>query len=385
VLTLEPQDASELAAILGEATRAKTPVGIRGGGTKSEWGTASPGLQISTARLNQLVSHRHGDLTATVEAGAVLADVNRLLGHHRQWIPLDPPWPDRATIGGIVATNDSGPRRHRFGAPRDLIIGVEIARADGVRAKAGGIVVKNVAGYDLSRLMTGSFGCLAVILSATFKLYPLPEASRTVVVDLPSTAAAGALVAALNASQLTPTAVEIQSSPLRLLVRFESTEPSVDEQSTRTVRLAEEAGGRAVAIRNADELREWQAHAERPWRAAGTVLKLTTLPAALTETLEAVTRAAGDCEIEIAGRAGLGVLLVRLDGPNQAQARAIGALRERCQPGAGSVVVLRASDELRSSIDVWGPMGDAFGVMQAVKRSFDPHGILNPGRGPGGL
>src|SRR5262249_48256512 len=130
-----------------------------------------------------VVAHRHGDLTATIQAGATLTDVNHTLGQHRQWIPLDAPWPDRATIGGIVATNDSGPRRHRDGAPRDLIIGIEIVLADGTAAKAGGIVVKNVAGYDVSRLMTGSFGSLAVIVGATFKLYPVPPASRTVVVD----------------------------------------------------------------------------------------------------------------------------------------------------------------------------------------------------------
>jgi FAD/FMN-containing dehydrogenase len=123
---------------------------------------------LSTLSLNRVVAHRHGDLTATVEAGARLDDVNRELARHGQWLPLDPPWSDRATIGGIVATNDAGPRRHRYGTPRDLIIGIEIARADGVRAKAGGIVVKNVAGYDLARLMTGSFGSLALITSATF-------------------------------------------------------------------------------------------------------------------------------------------------------------------------------------------------------------------------
>src|SRR5262249_22048291 len=179
------------------------------------------------------------------------------LGQHRQWIPLDPPWPERATIGGIVATNDSGPRRHRFGAPRDLIIGVEIARADGVRSKAGGIVVKNVAGYDLARLMTGSFGCLGVVLNATFKLYPLPSVSRTAVVDVPSARVLGPLVLALNGSQLTPTAIEMESPPLRLLVRFESTEASVEEQSRQALRLVEQSGARGTIVGGEEEAREW--------------------------------------------------------------------------------------------------------------------------------
>src|SRR5207342_3086849 len=146
---------------------------------------------------------------------------------HRQWIPLDPPSADRATIGGVVATNDSGPRRHRYGSPRDLIIGVEFARADGRLAKGGGIVVKNVAGYDLPRLMTGSFGSLAVIVSATFKLYPLTSASATVVVDLTSAPDLSPLVGRVLASHLTPTALELQTSPPRLLMRFESIAESV--------------------------------------------------------------------------------------------------------------------------------------------------------------
>src|SRR5262249_6156309 len=210
------------------------------------------------------------------------------LGQHRQWIPLDPPWPDRATIGGIVATNDSGPRRHRYGAPRDLIIGVEIARADGVRAKAGGIVVKNVAGYDIARLMTGSFGSLALITTATFKLYPLPVASRTVVVDLPSHAATGAVTLAINASHLTPTAVEIQSPSLRMLIRFESTEASVDAQSTAAAGLVSSSAAAVRTIQGDEERREWQAHAGRPWNEEGAVAKITLLPGDLAATLDAI-------------------------------------------------------------------------------------------------
>ena len=162
-----------------------TACSCAGRARSSGWGAAPRQIDIliSTARLNAVVAHRHGDLTATIQAGARLGDVNRALAQHRQWIPLDPPSADSATIGGIVATNDSGPRRHRYGAPRDLIIGVEFARADGRLAKGGGIVVKNVAGYDLPRLLTGSFGSLGVIVTATFKLYPLTAASRTLIVE----------------------------------------------------------------------------------------------------------------------------------------------------------------------------------------------------------
>ncbi len=157
---VEPASAEAIGSVLEWASREGHCVLVRGSGTKLGWGAAPRQIDIliSTARLNAVVAHRHGDLTATIQAGARLGDVNRALAQHRQWIPLDPPSADSATIGGIVATNDSGPRRHRYGAPRDLIIGVEFARADGRLAKGGGIVVKNVAGYDLPRLLTGSFG-----------------------------------------------------------------------------------------------------------------------------------------------------------------------------------------------------------------------------------
>ena len=176
---VEPASGEAVGGVLEWASREKLCVLVRGSGTKLGWGAAPRQIDIlmSTARLNAVVAHRHGDLTATIQAGAKLGDVNRALAQHGQWIPLDPPSADRATIGGLVATNDSGPRRHRYGAPRDLIIGVEFARADGRLAKGGGIVVKNVAGYDLPRLLTGSFGSLGVIVTATFKLYPLTAAS----------------------------------------------------------------------------------------------------------------------------------------------------------------------------------------------------------------
>jgi glycolate oxidase FAD binding subunit len=385
--TIEPSTAGDVAAALTEASRDLRRVAIRGGGTKLNWGALPKPADtlLSTSRLNAVVAHRHGDLTATIEAGAVLDDVNGELARHAQWLPLDPPWSDRATIGGIVSTNDSGPRRHRFGAPRDLIIGVDIVRADGVPAKAGGIVVKNVAGYDLARLVTGACGCLAVVVRATFKLYPLSAASRTVVIDVPDHASAGACVSAVLASQLTPTALELQAPPVRLLVRFESIEASVERQAAEVARLAASCGGRTAVVSGDAEAQEWTAHGSRVWNAPGAVVKITLLPAELAATLDAIRDACRGLTLQMVGRAGLGVLLARLDGDPAAQARAIAALRTRVPLARGSAVLLRGSDELKASIDAWGPMGDAFALMQAVKRSFDPKGILNPGRGPGGL
>ncbi len=374
---IEPGNAEAAGGALADASARGLSVRIQGGGTKIGWNTVDdPAVVLSTRRLDRLIAHRAGDLTATIEAGATLAAVNRQLASHGQWLPLDPAWPDRATVGGLLATNDAGPRRHRYGAPRDLIIGVEIARADGVRAKAGGIVVKNVAGYDLSRLMTGSFGTLALILSATFKLYPLPAASRTVVIDVPAPAAAAAVVRAMTSSQLTPTALELQSAPLRVLVRFESTERSAQHQAEMAARLAETIGGRAVLAAGADEQRLWDEHRERPWSGRGAVLKVTLLPSMLAATLDAIAEAAGGSDWEAVGRAGVGVLLVRADVDHARAAQLIGRLREQQASAGGSAIVLRGPRELRESVGSAAAQSSAFAVMRAVKRAFDPSGIL---------
>jgi glycolate oxidase FAD binding subunit len=243
--------------------------------------------------------------------------------------------------------------------------------------------------------MAGSYGCLGVILSATFKLYPRPTASATVVVGGVSPASAGAIVAAIEQNQLTPTAIEIQTAGVessRLLIRFESIEASVDQQGACAVRLAAAQGRRATILRGDDEEREWSSHRERPWGGRGAVAKITCLPADVPATLEALgvrgtsTKAAADnCCADAIGRARVGVLLARFDGDLTSQSSAIGALRRRNAPGRGSVVLVRASDELESAVGRWGPLGDAFDVMQSLKRAFDPNGTLNPGRGPGGL
>ena len=386
-LVAAPATGDALAATLAWASAEGLSVRVTGGGTKQDWGTPRAGfdLLISTAALSRVVEHRHGDLTATVEAGATLAAVNAALGAHGQRLPWDPPWPAQATIGGIVATNDSGPRRHGHGAPRDSIIGVTMARMDGRIAKAGGIVVKNVAGYDLARLLTGSFGCLGVILTATFKLAPAPPASRTVEVSVESLEEAAPVAADLAASPLTPTAIEVAWAPARLLARFESVEASVAQQAEAACAIAGERGS-AVVLGGEEEQAAWGRHAAH-WSAGGTLVKLSTVPAELFTTLVWLRdRAAADgLEMAAAGRAGLGVVDVRLDGPPEAQAALVGALRERLPVGRGSAVIRRGAPELRRHIEAWGPIGDGMPVMMAIKRQFDPAGLLNPGRGPGGL
>jgi glycolate oxidase FAD binding subunit len=384
---VEPTTPEAVGAVLQWASRDKLSVLVRGSGTKLGWGPAPRhiGILISMARLNAVVAHRHGDLTATIQAGATLANVNRALAQHRQWIPLDPPSAHLATIGGIVATNDSGPRRHRYGAPRDLIIGVEFARADGQLAKGGGIVVKNVAGYDLPRLLTGSFGSLGVIITATFKLYPLTAASRTLIVEPSTVDHLAQLAIKLSASHLTPTALEFATHPLRLIIRFESIEASVAQQSETATRLVAESGYAARILSAPEEEEFWHGHTRLADDERGALLKISVVPTDLAETLNVVERAAGNRGYVAAGRAGAGVFLLRITEDVQVQKRVIERLREVLQTGRGSAGVVKSSLELRNQIDVWGPIGDGLAVMKAVKQQFDPAGILSPGRGPGGL
>ena len=386
-LVAEPSTVDRLVATLGWAADLGLTVRVRGGGTKQQWGAvAQPfDLLLSTARLNAVVEHRHGDLTATIEAGATLAAVSAALADHAQRLPLDPPWPARATIGGIVATNDSGPARHHHGAPRDLIIGCSIVLADGRAAKSGGIVVKNVAGYDLARLMTGSFGTLAVIASATFKLAPVASSSRTVSIAMDSLEDAAPLIARLADAPLTPSALELEWSPARLHVRFESVEAAVVQQAAEVGRLAA-GSGRATTSEGEAESRLWADYAGRRV-GPGTHVKLATRPTELVPTLVRLRDACrrGAVEMAAAGRAALGVVEVRLDGAAAAQARVIEQLRESLPPGEGSAVVRQAEPELRRLVDPWGSIGDALPIMQRIKAQLDPDSRLNPGGGPGGI
>ena len=384
---LRPSTAAEVAAAMKRASDARQATVIRGAGTKADWGrTAAPvDVVIDMRRLNRILAHQHGDLTATIEAGATLREVNDALARHGQWLPLDPPFDDRATIGGILATNDSGPLRHRFGTPRDLVIGVSLATTDGVVSKAGGQVVKNVAGYDLSKLITGSFGSLAAIVSATFKLSPLPAASQTLVVEAADAEALGRIVREMMASQLEPIAFEIetghsaqrpQNTQSSLLLRFASLPAVVDAQIAQA-----EAGLKAcvTASRRIDgdaERAVWHEHTARLRDAPGAIVRASWLPADVAAVVTELQHAGA----ELSGRAAIGAGLIRIDGDDAAQARAIERLRQ--SRTIGNIVIARGSPALKALVDVWGPQGDRAQLFASLKRAFDPNGVLNAGRGP---
>ena len=399
--TIESGTAQEFALALRDASARRQSVLIRGAGTKMDWGRTPGAIDVilSTRRMNRLLAHQHGDLTATAEAGITLAGMNRALAGHRQWLPLDPPFADRATIGGILATNDSGPLRHRFGTPRDLVIGVELATTDGALAKAGGRVVKNVAGYDLSKLVAGSFGSLAAIVSATFKLAPLPAASKTLVIEASDFDAIGRIVGAMMASQLEPLAFEIhvpdivgaelgppsragQRRPLRpsLLLRFASVAAACDAQIAQACALAPLTDCATETLQCDEEREAWETHGRRIWDAPGAIVRASWLPATVSAAMSELRRMARSACIQLAGRAAVGTGLIRIDADVRAQAAVVEQLRQSAL--FGNVVIARGSPDLKALVDVWGPRGDRDHVFASVKRALDPDGVLNAGRGP---
>ena len=365
-----PTDAAEVAEVLRSTSGTVVPVGA---GTKTGWAAppASCDLLLRTTGLDRIVEHAPGDLVVVAEAGVPLASLQRRLAVYGQMLALDPA--ERgATLGGIVSANASGPRRLRYGTARDLLIGVTVVLADGTTAKAGGKVVKNVAGYDLGKLYTGAHGGLGVVVSTTWRLHPLPPARGAVVVPVRDSGEAGRFAAALTRSTLTPTAVELDwrrgrgdgGDPGQLVVLFESIAASVEAQ-TRA----------AVALLGAGEVVD----AVPPWfgaRPAGPlVLRLAYEPFALPQVLDALPSGASGTASACTGVAYVAVP----DGADLA------ALRASIAPYDGSAVVIAAADGSRAALDHWGPPGDAFGLMTRVKDRFDPTRRLSPGRLLGGL
>src|SRR5437762_7956527 len=237
-LIVEPAAEQQLAAALRLANEAGLAVIPRGGGTKLAWGNplSRADLILSTVRLNKILEHAWADLTVTVEAGCSIQTLQETLAQHGQRLALDPLWPEKATVGGILSTNDSGALRLRFGALRDLIIGVTIALPDGTLASSGGKVVKNVAGYDLPKLVTGAFGTLGVITRAVFRLHPLPLNSRSFSVSTANAEETQKLVLAVQDSKLAHAFLQSHFSdekPPASDILFEGTEAGLAAQETQ--------------------------------------------------------------------------------------------------------------------------------------------------------
>ncbi|AUT00858.1 FAD-binding oxidoreductase [Nostoc sp. CENA543] len=381
-----PQTQAQLAEVIATADSHNWRVLPCGGGSKLNWGGLIQDVDVvvSTKHLNQLIEHAVGDLTVTVEAGMKFGHLQQILAQSRQFLALDPSKPDSATIGGIVATADTNSLRQRYGSVRDQLLGITFIRADGQIAKAGGRVVKNVAGYDLMKLFTGAYGTLGIISQVTFRVYPLQEASGTVVL----TGSAEAILQAANTlrgSALTPTQADLLSMQLvsslglgtgmGLIARFQSIPESVKEQSHRVLELGKTLGLTGTVYADADDSNLWQRLQEKihnPATESTITCKIGILPTAAVEVLTGV-------EIGMVHlSSGLGVVQV----VDQTQALKV---RSLCQSRHGFLTVIKAPVAVKQQIDVWGYTGNALPLMRRIKQQFDSKNLLSPGRFVGGI
>ncbi len=380
---VEPGTPAEVAAVLKAAMTGGLAVIPRGGGTKLELGNPPKraDLILSTARLNQIEEHAWEDMTATVAAGCNIQQIQDALAQHRQRIALETVWPERATIGGVLSTNETGAVRLRFGGLRDLIIGATVALSDGTLARSGGKVVKNVAGYDLPKLVTGAMGTLGVITQAIFRLHPIFPATKTVSFAPASAADANKLVLATNDSPLVPTGFQVvcgSEGPVRVDARFEGVPAGIDAQVEQLKAFA--AGAKETSAPQDCWKREGLWQGGEP----ALVAKFSVVPAMIAEFCDAVRASSGGTRWRVVAQA-YGVGWLRLEGPDAQLLAAATSLRKTAEAAFGSLVVLHCRTGVKQQLDPWGSAGDALNVMARIKTQFDPSGTLNPGRFVGGI
>jgi glycolate oxidase FAD binding subunit len=387
-LVLEPANELQLASALRLANDAGLSVIPRGGGTKVTWGNAPSraDLILSTKRLDKILEHVWADMTVSVEAGCTVATLQAALAQHGQHLAIDVLWPKSATIGGVLSANDSGALRLRFGSLRDLIIGVTIALPDGTLASGGGKVVKNVAGYDLPKLVTGAFGTLGVITRAIFRLHPLPKEAATVSCLAHDAADAQRIVLAIQDSKLAHSALQVrfvEGAAPQVDVLFEATAAGIAAQVAALRSLV------GVETTESDPP-VWRARQElflaaRDEAQSSAIGKISFLPDQLAAVADSITRTAATNQLRatfVAQAFGLATLL--LQGAPQNLHAALQSLRAGRERDSGSLVIQYRPDAM-PSLDAWGTPGDSLGLMRAVKSQLDAKSTLNPGRFLGGI
>jgi glycolate oxidase FAD binding subunit len=387
--TLSPADPQELAAAVADAHARETPLYPIGGGTSLDFGLPAKenGVGLSLEKLNRVIDYPARDLTVTVEAGLTMRALADLLAKERQRLPIDVPQADKATIGGVVATNFNGPRRFGQGTVRDHVIGISAVDGRGSPFKGGGRVVKNVAGYDFCKLLCGSMGTLAVITQVTLKVRPRPSASAIVTYDATDLDRVEALLAALTTTRTTPVAVELtvpNGSPRELLFGFEGTHVEVEWLVAQLEREFLPLGAKPKqVVRDSETADVWQRLTMfgcAP-ESSSLVLKLNVRPSRVVELCKTVGTLVPNASIQ--AHAGSGIILVDCgDLPSHEAAKLlIRDLRPAAAAAGGQAVVWNCpSPDEWTRQAFWGPTRDDDAVMRAVKRQFEPHGLLNPGR-----
>lgn len=398
--TANPSSTDELAAIVREAHDSGTPVYPTGGKTALSYGMPAKrlGIGLELAGLNGVIDYPARDMTITVEAGITMRALTDALAAEYQRLPIDAPQADVATLGGLVATNWSGPLRYGLGTLRDYVIGISAVDGRGTPFKGGGRVVKNVAGYDFCKLLTGSMGTLGVVTQVTLKVTPIPEATGFIACDVPSFAQAEAMLARLVHSHTTPAAIELlaganwhddpalgtlrRGSVARLVVGVEGSEIEVawmldqltaewHDQGVKDLTRVERAAVTGLAHR----LTEFPSNAE-----SALVLKANMVSSATTRFLEQLLAAFP--AVEVQAHAGNGIVVARLlELPDNASRAIISRLQPTASAGGGNIELLSYGEgvELTRQV-VWGGTRPDYRLMQSVKHVFDPKDVLNSGR-----
>jgi glycolate oxidase FAD binding subunit len=361
---------------------------IAGGGSKLGWGglVQQPDLLLRTTKLDRLIDHAVGDLTVTVEAGLNFQQLQTQLATANQFLPLDPLFPNQASIGGIISTADTGSLRQRYGGVRDLLLGISWVRPDGQVVKAGGRVVKNVAGYDLMKLFTGAYGTLGIIQQVSLRVYPLPVAAGSVWITGDSKAVA-ALIAKLGAMSLTPTALDLLTASLAsrcnlgaqmgLLARFETIPESITAQSSQLVQTANDLGLQAEIL-GSTEVQIGQ-QLRSMVMACPVTAKIGLRSTAAVDFLTAFSNdSGGDADRLGMIHVGSGIGLLGLSAATRSTA--LVELRRQCVAVGGYLSVLTAPNETKRQMEVWGYQGAAVEVMRQLREQFDPQAIFNPGK-----
>jgi glycolate oxidase FAD binding subunit len=381
----QPENEEQLASLLSCVNETGVAVIPRGGGTKLDWGNPPKRADVilSTTRLNQVLEHAWADLTVTVQAGCSVQTLQNTLAQRGQRLACDCLWPERSTVGGLLSTNDSGALRLRFGALRDLIIGVTLALSNGTLASSGGKVVKNVAGYDLPKLATGAFGTLGVITRAVFRVHPLPHNTRTLSFSTENWQTMQQHVLSIQDSKLAHAALQVRCAAggqPSADILFEATEAGISAQESQLRNLL----GSTCAEQAAESV--WNARQEL-WSLmdSSVVAKISVLPTEITRIARDLKQIGGSQKLQwqlVVQATGVGML--RLDGETDRLSAAVEQLRAEVKGHGGSIVILHRPNGL-TSLDAWGNPGDAFPLMRAVKQQLDPKGTLNPGRFVGGI
>ncbi len=379
-----PETIETLASVVEVAHANKWSILPCGNGSKLDWGGLTDNIQlvVSTQKCDRIIDYAVGDLTVTVEAGVKLADLQATLAASNQFLPINPAYPEQATIGGIVATADTGSWRNRYGGIRDLILGISFVRGDGKIAKAGGRVVKNVAGYDLMKLFTGSYGTLGIITEVTFRTYPLPQASKTMVLTGTGDKIQQ-LIQSLGNSGLTPVAADVVSASVMeqlligkdmgLLVGFQTIPESITEQSQQLKTMTQALGIETTEYANEDETKLWQQLSETiriPHSSTAIICKLGLLPTQAVSLLEKLNK-------NLFGRIYIGSGLGELQLLDQ-DIEILPKLRSFCQTHQGFLTILSAPKSVKQKIEPWGYTGNTINLMKTIKQKFDPNQIFKP-------